>query len=117
MMKTPDVIKKGLRECGKIGDCEVCPYYEENKMVQCVTKLVRDTLELIGELEKPGWISVEDALPAKYKPVIVCREYDAEGAVKIEQGMLTDGGWWKVHGTNVKKGLTHWMPLPEPPKE
>lgn len=57
------------------------------------------------------WISVKDRLPATFTPVIVCRP-----GGKVEAGMLDVGGWWKVYGTRTKR-VTHWMPLPEPPKE
>lgn len=61
---------------------------------------------------KPGqeWISVKDRLPERMQPVIVCREDK-----KVEQGYKDVGDWWKVYGTRTKR-VTHWMPLPEPPK-
>lgn len=60
----------------------------------------------------PGkWVSVEERLPVANERVIVAR-----GGDKVEQGIfLGVNGWWKVYGTNTKK-VTHWMPLPEPPK-
>lgn len=58
------------------------------------------------------WISVKDRLPEVGMRVIVCRD---EG--KVEQGIfLGASGFWKVFGANTKK-VTHWQPLPEPPKE
>ena len=62
-----------------------------------------------------GWISVEDKLPHLGQTVIVYREY-AWGEVKVEQGCRDLDGWWRVYGTRTKR-ITHWMPLPEPPKE
>lgn len=62
------------------------------------------------------WISTKDRLPKPYERVIVARVYDVNGPLRVEAGMLTEGGWWKVFGTNVKK-IAYWMPLPEPPKE
>ena len=57
------------------------------------------------------WISVKDRLPEPGERVIVAR------GEKVEQGVyLAVNGWWKVYGTNTKS-VTHWMPLPEPPKE
>jgi hypothetical protein len=63
----------------------------------------------------PVWISVKDRLPEKFKPVIVCRE-DGKGQPIVEQGYKDIGDWWKVYGTRTKH-VTHWMPMPEPPKE
>ena len=62
------------------------------------------------------WISTKERLPEPYTPVIVARVYEKDKPLKIEQGMLTVNGWWKVYGTNVKRVL-YWMPLPEPPEE
>ena len=62
-----------------------------------------------------GWISVEDKLPPLGQMVIVYREY-AWGEVKVEQGCRDLNGWWRVYGTRTKR-ITHWMPLPQPPKE
>ena len=60
---------------------------------------------------RPRWISVADRLPEKGVPVIVCRE-----GGKVEQGAKDVMDWWRVYGTRTKR-VTHWMPLPEPPKE
>ncbi len=56
------------------------------------------------------WISVSERLPEVGKKVIVARDE------KVEQGVyLGVNGWWKVYGTNTKS-VTHWMPMPQPPK-
>lgn len=57
------------------------------------------------------WIPVTERLPKHMQPVLVCRN---DG--KVEQGYKDVNDWWKVYGTRTKK-ITHWMPLPEPPKE
>lgn len=57
------------------------------------------------------WISVEDRLPDMYKSVIVCT---ARGTV--EQGWLTVYGNWECAVGVYSIQVTHWMPLPEPPK-
>ena len=62
-----------------------------------------------------GWISVQDKLPPLGQTVIVYREY-TWGEVKVEQGCRDLNGWWRVYGTRTKR-ITHWMPLPQPPKE
>ncbi|MFR8002510.1 MAG: DUF551 domain-containing protein [Hydrogeniiclostridium sp.] len=61
-----------------------------------------------------GWISVEERLPERFEPVLVCREKN--GSPYVEQGYKDVGEWWKVYGTRTKQ-ITHWMPLPEPPEE
>ncbi len=60
------------------------------------------------------WINAKDRLPEAFWPVIVCRE-KGKGEYVVEQGYKDVGDWWKVYGTRTKH-VTHWMPLPEPPK-
>ena len=66
---------------------------------------------------KPDWISVEDRLPDNGEPVIGfephCLENRDKGIGVIDadydlakNNMKSDGTYW----------VTHWMPLPEPPK-
>lgn len=61
-----------------------------------------------------NWINAKERLPDRFRPVIVCRE-KAKGEYIVEQGFKDVGDWWKVYGTRTKK-VTHWMPLPAPPK-
>jgi hypothetical protein len=73
------------------------------------------------------WISVKDRLPKGNKPgevsenVIVCTT-DGEVTTGWLDALGSDK-WWLVIGTDDSHtcwGLgyvTHWMPLPEPPKE
>ena len=72
---------------------------------------------LRAQQEKPsgGWICVEDELPERFQPVIICRE-KKRGEYIVEQGMRDVEDWWKVYGTRTKKVL-FWMPMPWPPQE
>lgn len=56
-------------------------------------------------------IPVSDRLPDPYTPVILCRP-----GGKVEAGVYSPDGWWKIYGTRTKS-VTHWMPMPEPPEE
>ena len=72
---------------------------------------------LRAKQEKPsgGWISVEDELPERFQPVIICRE-KKRGEYIVEQGMRDVKDWWKVYGTRTKNVL-FWMPMPWPPQD
>ena len=60
--------------------------------------------------EQTTWISVKDRLPEKYEEVLV---YSAKYGVQVDWiADNTDYLWW-----NYGELVTHWMPLPEPPKE
>ena len=79
-------------------------------------------IEKIGiENVRSQWISVEERLPELGKEVLICDiddkrnymdvwslEYDEDGDVVWEG---KNGEWYS------RNEATHWMPLPEPPKE
>lgn len=61
----------------------------------------------IAALERDRWISVEDRLPEKTELVLVKSKL-----VKMKTDFICkDGNWYTT------PAVTHWMPLPEPPKE
>jgi hypothetical protein len=61
-----------------------------------------------GTLSNPQWISVDERLPDKYKSVLI----SCEDEVRID--CIDEYGWWHY---NYLYRVTHWMPLPEPPKK
>lgn len=62
------------------------------------------------------WISVEDRLPSESVSVAVYIK-EGNGAYWIQTAYL-NGGKWRIPGEYVvDRNITHWMPLPEPPKE
>jgi hypothetical protein len=62
-----------------------------------------------------NWISVEERLPTAWITVLLCAVED-DGTQLVGAGfMRTPGGWTAFpfhHGLLV----THWQPLPAPPK-
>ena len=52
------------------------------------------------------WISVKDRLPDKHTDVLVCQTNG-----KVLKGWLGSADRWFAPGI-----VTHWMPLPQPPK-
>ena len=52
------------------------------------------------------WISVNDRLPERWQNVLSVSKY---GKVCVDY-VFTDGSWWS------DRDVTHWMPLPQPPK-
>lgn len=90
-----------------------------------------------GRCQSDKWISVDDAMPAEKNSifaklkgtdkwnsimwektsdeVIVCIEFD-DGTRKTTVAKTHDG-IWKLDTRILKMKVTHWMPLPELPKE
>ena len=61
------------------------------------------------------WIKTTDQFPEPFKPVLFFRE-NKYNAKCVEIGFYVGEGKWSKGGWN-SKSVTHWMPLPEPPKE
>lgn len=127
-MKTPDEIKKGLLICsGGFGDCAECPYHQ---IPAACMKLSQDALAYIHQLEnhigeltekvaqleaaQPKWISVEERLPDEPGEVLacvygrICIAWYSNRCFETPSGMVFYA---------CENAVTHWMPLPEPPKE
>ena len=124
-MKTPEEIKKGLEAC-VAGECRSkrheCPYRKE---AECTMALSEDALEHIKQLEAqvPKWISVEERLPEVSDVVLVIANGKPRPNVTLLNAILIASFWedegWIADGFEGWDGLrvTHWMELPEPPKE
>lgn len=63
---------------------------------------------------KGPWVAPTESMPQLGERVLICREKEP-GELIVEQAWLTEGGWWKVFGTNCKRILA-WRPMPEPPE-
>ena len=67
---------------------------------------------------KQEWISVKDRLPERTLPphdVLVYHDLNCGMFVDRAWYSYDMGKWCSVLGMKLK--VTHWMPLPEPPKE
>ena len=72
----------------------------------------------LREQEKRRWIPVEERLPQNYISVLVYTP-TAEPLPMVHEAYIGDDGEWHssvVYGVN-NEDVTHWMPMPEPPKE
>ncbi len=64
-------------------------------------------------VQEMDWISVKDRLPERLQRVIVY----AAGIILSDCCYLRDGFYDNNTGLKIDPDLiTHWMPLPEPPK-
>lgn len=64
------------------------------------------------------WISVEDRLPEEAQEVLCFRGTDI-GALMDVYTYIGDNKWedsYENWNYGDLEGITHWMPLPEPPK-
>ena len=143
MMKTPDEIKKGLEivvngcltcDCCITGcpyDMECHPMNEDTNVdipkqmtadaiayIQQLENHIRDITKKVAQLEEaqPMWISVEVDLPAH--AITPCLIY-ADGTIELADWSHDKYGleWWFYVDGEYETGVTHWMALPEAPKE
>lgn len=69
------------------------------------------------------WISVKDRLPPMYHMVLITGKNSAGGSFGVIKGSHDGdkGQWYRedIGQYAEPRGdtVTHWMPLPEPPKE
>lgn len=67
-----------------------------------------------AEVTGDGWVSVSERLPEVGEYVLIVCYTDV-----VMKGILKHDGWeaiWK-DGINTAEVVTHWMPLPSPPKK
>jgi len=124
MNLTPDKLIKSLRSCSDLptgnSGCAWCMFaslYEP----ACTDLLLRhaaDQKEIAELREKlPKWISVKERLPIdRLKKYLVAFRDVGGSIVDMARYFPSDG--WTCDNWDVPQNLiTHWMPLPEPPKE
>ena len=62
------------------------------------------------------WISVNERSPEEMEDVLIWDADEAEGGFcAVAVGWKTNAGDWETE-TDCTPNVTHWMPLPEPPK-
>lgn len=91
---------------------------KQNEQIRWERDVAIDQLKQLGigfgekvDGKMPKWISVEEALPKYGERVLI-----TEGACVFEAYRSISNKWVR-HGIGWAEDVTHWMPLPEPPKE
>jgi hypothetical protein len=102
-----------------------------NQLENYVSELISQVEELETELQKYEWISLEDALPEEHQDVLITNgirvaaaeanyytpsDAKRKGFPIYWEGCNIEGwDWYFVFEEEDNKGVTHWMPLPDPP--
>ena len=124
-------VKNALEMCYKQGltsECTGCTYREHNNV--CMDALMEDALAVIKCLEEKQatsneskWIPVTERLPdtQEYDWVLAQVAFipgNLYGVPVVAE--LRHGEWYDAYDETIEgdfEKVTHWMPLPEPPKE
>ena len=95
-------------KCGEMGLCEDCPAY--GKGASCINYYIAEHL-LANGVTVQEWISVKNRLPEKWQNVLAVR---SDGKMRFD--FICSTGCWYEDVNYVGYSVTHWMPLPQPPK-
>jgi len=83
------------------------------KKLECINST---WLSKYTELEaEQRWIPVSDRLPEDWKHVLVATKYDVKTGCVYQS--VTNDIYWTDGEYGIFEGITHWKPLPQPPKE
>ena len=116
-----DELIKNLRICSRCDfgqNCNGCTQKSDDAF--CCDKLLHEAADAIEELSKPRWVPVTERLPEEHVFVLIRQEDD-----RMMVAERVDGDWWYRYfaydvdrwDENEQGTITHWMPLPEPPKD
>lgn len=101
--------------------CDSCTYAtnlccDNSCKIHQVIRIIdmQSHLSIDAELDK-GWISVKNRLPENDGLYIVCKTIN--GHQIIFEAHWKGNKWLSVVKNNQLDYVTHWQPLPEPPKE
>jgi hypothetical protein len=96
-------------------ECDGCEFENDN---WCFTRRVINNLYNAGYRKQSEWISVEERLPEDKQ---ICLVYGTVFYVpeETESEEIFTTAFYKEFGfvEQIHAHITHWMPLPEPPKK
>lgn len=109
-------LKVALDFCASDDDRKCDYYYEERSW--CQRDLARDALEQIEELEPKAlkWVSVKDRLPEHVRGNYLILLSGEIYAAKWEYDEWNEKYAFRIN-CQIVPNVTHWMKVPEPPKE
>ena len=93
-------------------------FYDNN--VRCDQKiegLADDVMDIIAHgVTLPQWISVDNRLPEPFVSVLVHMPGE-EPCPTVHEGFISNDGIWQSAMFRREPGeVTHWQPMPQPPK-
>jgi len=104
-----------IRVAEKFGRCSSVIRLDWMKKIEAVMKrqeeIIEEQEERIAIMEEGGWIPVTKRLPQDDEDVLVWVNGTHRDMAYRDEGV------WYDEEHNHLKNITHWMPLPKPPKE
>ena len=118
----PEELVKALRCCAE-GECSGCPMYadkqrcQEQTLASSADQIERDQKEIAELREKQQWIPVTERMPERDIQVIGWYKDNPFSQYRLGVVAWNGNGWVFVYAHRYVTDVTHWMTLPEPPKE
>lgn len=125
--KVTDEVVKGLKRLPSIDAVQYTD--DEIQRMQDIEQAQIEKAYDIGYAEgksdaEPHWIPVTERLPKPKDGVLIYVFVDSKTGSGLKNNEFIDIGWFRADGDwdselgcYDHKNITHWMPLPDPPKE
>lgn len=107
--KLVQLLNKANSACVGMDCYEGCKFSHES---DCLYKLMADVM-IANNVTVQEWIPVTERLPEYGQIVLAFGKRHATSG--MFRGTTSKPNWWHWKG-NMYKEVSHWMPLPEPPK-
>ena len=109
--KLVELLTDNLPRCGNL------PRWDNPLQLSCDEQVQRIADHLImNGVTVQEWISVEDRLPEPFVPVLVQMPGE-EPFPTVREGFISNDGIWQSEMFRREPGeVTHWQPMPHPPK-
>lgn len=103
-----------------VGGKEACENARPNTYGADLREIVADIEDIPAADVRPRWIPVGERLPEEWWPVLGLIKFHEKEEPPAQQVLwyLGNGHWREVwRGDMIENDVTHWLPLPELPKE
>ena len=88
-------------------------YTEAKKHLENLQKVNEDLEKRIAIMSEGGWHDAEKDQPKETDCYIVRIDYGVGQMTTMREYVSSEGKWLK----SIEEKITHWMPMPKPPKE
>lgn len=114
-------MEQAIRNCFNMADCDHVSFLLTDHRLRSLVNSLPNSLELEIESQENRWLPIGTAPKKGIVPILIYLGNYA-GAALVDHVRICVAFWfedhWQAPGNWIRKDLvTHWMPLPESPKE